>query len=92
MSSRLRASFLLAGVGVLGLACAEYIAAPGERVPRGLLLDSLQYTVDEGQKLNLVATVLDQIGAPFDTLPAGVAIVWSSADTTVARVDTAGVL
>ncbi len=92
MPARQRAALVLVAVGVLGLACAEYIAAPGERVPRGLLLDSLQYTVDEGQTLNLVATVLDQIGAPFDTLPKGVAITWSSADTTVARVDTAGVL
>jgi uncharacterized protein YjdB len=87
-----RAAAVLGAVAVLGLACAEYIAAPGERLPRGMQLDSVQFTVDEGQRLPIVATVLDQFGAPFDALPAGILIAWSTADTAVATVDTAGVL
>ena len=80
---------LVAAVG-LAVACAEYVVAPSERVVRGMQLDSAQFTIDEGQTLPIVATVLDQFDAPFTALPPGVAVAWSTGDTTVARVDSAG--
>ena len=63
-----RASLALVGVALLGLACAEYVLAPGERAVRGLQLDSLRYTVDEGQRVPIVATAVG--GVPELVTPA----------------------
>ncbi|HVM42638.1 MAG TPA: hypothetical protein VMT77_03980, partial [Gemmatimonadales bacterium] len=90
MRLRARAVLGLGAAVVLAVACAEYVVAPSERVVRGMQLDSAQFTIDEGQTLPIVATLLDQFDAPFTTLPPGVAVSWSTGDTTVARVDTAG--
>ncbi len=87
-----RAGLALAGAVVLAVACAEYVVAPQERVVRGLQLGDTLYTVDEGQQVNVVATALDQFGAPFTTLPPGVAVGWTTSDSTVVTVDTAGTL
>jgi uncharacterized protein YjdB len=92
LARRARAFLPLAGAVALAMACAEYVVAPQERAVRGLQLDDTLYTVDEGQRVNVVATALDQFGAPFTTLPPGVAIAWTTSDSTVAKVDTAGTL
>ena len=92
MARRARAAVLLAAAVVLGVACAEYVVAPQERVPRALQLDASQYTVDEGQQVPIVATVLDQFGAAFTQLPPGIRVAWASSDVTILTVDTAGVL
>jgi len=89
---RRRAALAMVGAVVLGVACAEYVVAPQERTPRALQLDASQYTVDEGQQVSIIATVLDQFGTAFAQLPAGINIAWNTSDPSILSVNTAGVL
>ena len=92
MERRARVWLGLLGTVALGAACAEYVVAPQERTPRALQLDATQYTVDEGQQVRVLATVLDQFGAAFSDVPAGVTIGWASSDSAVLTVSGEGVL
>jgi alpha-tubulin suppressor-like RCC1 family protein/uncharacterized protein YjdB len=82
------------GALVFGLGCAEYIAAPTEptRDVRAIRLSTAAVTLDEGDSLQVLATVLDQLGQPFDAIPAGVTVQWSSSDDAIASVDASGMI
>ncbi|HTY04955.1 MAG TPA: Ig-like domain-containing protein [Gemmatimonadales bacterium] len=74
----------------MGVACADYVFAPGERAVRGIQLSPTQLSVSQGQSASILATILDQTDSAFASLPAGVSLTWASADTAVARVDATG--
>ncbi len=83
---------LVLALAALAAACADLLLAPQTppRTPHALRLDRRNLTLDDGQHDRLVATVLDQGGAPLDTLPTGLRVRWSSTADSVATVDTAG--
>ena len=80
----------LIGASLVGLACADYVFAPGERAVRGIQLAPTQVTLRQGQSTTLSATLLDQLDSIFSSLPAGVALRWTSGNAAVATVDSAG--
>jgi len=71
----------------VGVACADYVFAPGERSVRGIQLSPTQLTLSQGQSASITATLLDQLDSAFTGLPGGVSLRWSSADPAVAVVD-----
>ena len=78
------------GASLVGVACADYVFAPGERSVRGIQLAPTQVTLAQGQNATITATLLDQLDSAFATLPAGVALRWTSADPLIATVDANG--
>ena len=91
---RLRVLVLVAAGAALAWACKDFITNPAgaAREARQVRLDSAQFTIPDGDTLRLSATILDQNDSAFAALPAGVTFAWSSSDTTVARVDSGGLV
>jgi len=77
----------LLSASIIGLACADYVFAPGERAVRGIQLSPTQLTLSQGQTATITATLLDQLDSAFTGSPGGVSLRWSSADPAVAAVD-----
>ncbi len=63
---------------------------PPERVVASVSLDASELSVDVESTARLAATVRDQNGDPFATLPAGISISWSVGDAEVASVTPVG--
>lgn len=80
----------LVGASLVGVACADYVFAPGERAVRGIQLTPTQVTINEGQSATISATLLDQLDSAFASLPTGVSLRWSSANPAVATIDGTG--
>ncbi|HKR55440.1 MAG TPA: Ig-like domain-containing protein, partial [Gemmatimonadales bacterium] len=80
----------LLSASLVGVACADYVFAPGERAVRGIQLSPTQITLNPGQSTPISATLLDQFDSSFTGLPAGVQLHWSSANPPVATVDGTG--
>lgn len=80
----------LLSASLVGVACADYVFAPGERAVRGIQLSPTQLTLSPGQSAPVTATLLDQLDSSFSGLPAGVQLQWSSANPPVATVDGTG--
>ncbi len=75
-------------------ACADYLLSPAatQRQVRAIKLSATQLALDDGDSAALVATLLDQSGKAFDTVPAGAQVGWSSSADTIASVSGAGVV
>src|SRR5262245_31834145 len=84
----------LAAALFIAVACAEFVTDPGtaDRGVRGIQLDSLRFSLDDGQSRQLVPTVLDQLGKPFDAIPTGLKVLWVSSSTDILTVDDKGML
>ncbi|MDH4044221.1 MAG: Ig-like domain-containing protein, partial [Gemmatimonadota bacterium] len=79
---------------VAAAACADYVLGPQPpgREPRAVRLSVVQVIIDDGQTSQLAATVLDQQGLPFDAVPDGITLSWTSSDETVVTVDATGLV
>lgn len=92
----IRAGLVVGAVVVAGIvaACAEFVVGPTTpvRSVRAIQLSSTAVTLDDGQTSSLVATLLDQDGVAFQSLPAGVTVDWSSSAPDTATVDATGVV
>lgn len=66
------------------------VAQDPERTVAALQLSATQITVDDGAAVRLSATVSDQTGRAFSTLPAGTQVTWTVDGTSVATVQAVG--
>jgi hypothetical protein len=73
------------------LAACEQATEP-QRVPSSLRLDESAVNLDDGQSVQLRATVFDQNSQAFESLPAGVSIQWSSSAESIVSVSGTGLL
>jgi hypothetical protein len=71
--------------------CKDDTAGPG-RVVTTITVTPENPSVADGATLQLTATLRDQHGQPFTTLPAGVSVAWSSGDAAVAAVNGSGLV
>ncbi|MBA2670651.1 MAG: IPT/TIG domain-containing protein, partial [Gemmatimonadetes bacterium] len=69
---------------LLQLSCSDGTEA--SPVPATVQLSASTLSVADGESSRLIATVLDQSGAPLTSLPSGVTIDWSSSDPSIASV------
>ena len=89
------AFIVVAALGA-GLACADYVTGPGGdgdgRAVRGLTIALSRSTLVQGDTMRPTLSALDQVGAAFEDMPAGVVIEWSSEDERIATVSEDGLV
>jgi hypothetical protein len=89
MTNRARLLALGSASLLLGSACGD---TAGPRVPSAIQLAPGALALEIGDTARLTASLIDQRGAAFSTLPPGTQIFWSSSDQNVALVQNGLVL
>jgi hypothetical protein len=63
---------------------------PVDRIPTSIQLSQVALSIDDGREGQLTATVFDQHGVAFATLPTAMSILWSSSADSIASVTGTG--
>ena len=99
MHTRSRNTALIVATLLMAVACGD--DGPTEPTPEpqpkprevaSVTLAPEAPEVDDGATVQLTATLLDQDGTAFTSMPEGVTLAWSSADTSIASVDAKGLV